>query len=143
MAATASSSHVAALCELLAIPSVSGDPAHRGDLRRAADWLAARLAFANGRVVETPGHPVVLGEWLGAPGAPTILVYGHYDVQPPGDEAAWTSPPFEPTVRGGRVYARGATDDKGPLMVPVALAERLCREQGGLPLNVRFLLEGE
>src|SRR4051812_2236763 len=134
MAATPSSDGILReLCELLAIPSVSGDPARRADVRRAADWLACKLAFAGGRVVETPGHPVVLGEWIGAAGAPTILVYGHYDVQPPGDDAAWTSPPFEPTVRDGRVYARGATDDKGPLMVPLALAERLCREQGGLP----------
>ena len=92
-------------------------------MRAAASWLREQLAFAGGRVVETDGHPVVLGEWLGAPGAPTILVYGHYDVQPPGDEAEWESPPFEPTVRDGRIYARGATDDKGPVFVALKVAE--------------------
>jgi acetylornithine deacetylase/succinyl-diaminopimelate desuccinylase-like protein len=112
-------------------------------MRRAADWLAGELRWANGRVVETDGHPVVLAEWLGRPGAPTILVYGHYDVQPPGDEAEWTSPPFEPTVRNGRVYARGATDDKGPVVVALETARRFHQETSGLPLNVRFLLEGE
>ena len=107
------------LTEFLSIPSVSGDPARRPEMRQAAEWVAAQLAFAGGRVVETDGHPVVLGEWLGAPGAPTILVYGHYDVQPPGDEAEWETPPFAPTVRDGRIYARGATDDKGPMLVPL------------------------
>src|SRR4051812_1221722 len=128
------------LAELVAIPSVSGDPAHRGDMERAARWLAGRLAFANGRVVETDGHPVVLGELHASRDAPTILVYGHYDVQPPGDESAWETPPFAPAVRDGRLYGRGATDDKGP----VAGALETARAFGGAPpLNVRFLLEGE
>jgi acetylornithine deacetylase/succinyl-diaminopimelate desuccinylase-like protein len=131
------------LTEFLAIPSVSGDPARRPELRQAAEWVAAQLAFAGGRVVETEGHPVVFGEWLGAPGAPTILVYGHYDVQPPGDESEWETPPFSPSVRDGRVYARGATDDKGPMLVPVKVAEAFIAETGALPLNVRFLFEGE
>jgi acetylornithine deacetylase/succinyl-diaminopimelate desuccinylase-like protein len=131
------------LSEFLAIPSVSGDPARRPELRQAADWVAAQLAFAEGRVVETEGHPVVLGEWLGAAGAPTILAYGHYDVQPPGDEAEWTTPPFSPSVRDGRIYARGATDDKGPMLVPLKVAEAFLAETGALPLNVRFLFEGE
>src|SRR4051812_50168137 len=96
------------LAELLAIPSVSSDPGHAPDLRRAADWIAARLAFANGRVVESDGHPIVLAEWLGAPGAPTILVYGHYDVQPAGDEAAGATPPVAARGRGGRDHAPGA-----------------------------------
>ena len=134
---------LARLEELLAIPSVSLDPAHAGDMRRAADWLAHELSWAGGRVVETDGHPVVLAEWLGRPGAPTILVYGHYDVQPPGDEAEWTSPPFEPTVRDGRIYARGATDDKGPVIVALETARRFHEQTGALPLNVRFLIEGE
>jgi acetylornithine deacetylase/succinyl-diaminopimelate desuccinylase-like protein len=134
---------VARLEELLAIPSVSLDPAHAGDMRRAADWLAGELRWAGGRVVETDGHPVVLAEWLGRPGGPTILVYGHYDVQPPGDEAEWTSPPFKPTVRDGRIYARGATDDKGPVIVALETARRFHEKTSGLPLNVRFLLEGE
>jgi acetylornithine deacetylase/succinyl-diaminopimelate desuccinylase-like protein len=131
------------LTEFLSIPSISADPARKPDLRRAAEWVAAQLAFANGRVVETAGHPVVLGEWLEAPGAPTILVYGHYDVQPPGDEAEWDTPPFSPSVRDGRIYARGATDDKGPMLVPLKVAEAFLRELGALPLNVRFLFEGE
>jgi acetylornithine deacetylase/succinyl-diaminopimelate desuccinylase-like protein len=131
------------LAEFLSIPSISGDPARKPDLRRAAEWVAAQLAFANGRVVETAGHPVVLGEWLEAPGAPTVLVYGHYDVQPPGDEAEWETPPFSPSVRDGRIYARGATDDKGPMLVPLKVAEAYLDELGALPLNVRFLFEGE
>jgi acetylornithine deacetylase/succinyl-diaminopimelate desuccinylase-like protein len=143
MASIHQTRHVRDLCELLAIPSVSSDPAHAPDMRRAAGWLATRLAFAGGRVVETDGHPVVLAEWLGKPGAPTILVYGHYDVQPPGDPGAWTTPAFEPTIRDERVYARGATDDKGPMLVAVLLAAALHEQTGGLPLNVRFLLEGE
>jgi acetylornithine deacetylase/succinyl-diaminopimelate desuccinylase-like protein len=143
MAATRSSEALAALRGFLAIPSVSVDPARAADMGRAAAWVAERLAWANGRVVETAGHPVVLGEWLGRPGAPTILVYGHYDVQPAGDEAEWETPPFEADVRDGRVYARGATDDKGPVVVALETARRLLERDGGLPLNVRFLIEGE
>ena len=143
MAATPSSDAVARLADFLAIPSVSGEPAHRADMRRAAEWVAAELDFAGGRVVESDGHPVVLGEWLGAPGAPTILVYGHYDVQPAGDEDEWESPPFAPSIRDGRIYARGATDDKGPVVVALETAKTLLAEQGALPLNVRFLVEGE
>jgi acetylornithine deacetylase/succinyl-diaminopimelate desuccinylase-like protein len=131
------------LAALLAIPSISSEPALAPDMRRAAEWIAERLAFAGGRVVETGGHPAVLAEWLSAPGAPTILVYGHYDVQPPGDLAAWTTPPFEPSVRDGRIYARGATDDKGPVFVALETARRLFERDGALPLNVRFLIEGE
>ena len=131
------------LAEFLRIPSISREPAHAGDMRRAAEWLAGRLRFAGGEVVETDGQPVVVGEWLGRPGRPTILVYGHYDVQPPGNEAEWASPPFEPSVRDGRIYARGATDDKGPLLIPILVAEALLAERGELPLNVRFLFEGE
>ena len=112
-------------------------------MRAAASWLVEQLDFAGGRLVETGGHPAVLAEWLGAPEAPTILVYGHYDVQPPGDEAEWESPPFEPTVRNGRIYARGATDDKGPVFIALKVAEAFHTQQGRLPLNVRFLLEGE
>jgi acetylornithine deacetylase/succinyl-diaminopimelate desuccinylase-like protein len=131
------------LAELLSIPSISSDAACAADMLRAANWVAERLTFANGRVVETGGHPAVLAEWLGAPGAPTILVYGHYDVQPPGDEQAWTTPPFTPDVRDGRIYARGATDDKGPVHVALETARLLYAREGALPLNVRFLIEGE
>jgi acetylornithine deacetylase/succinyl-diaminopimelate desuccinylase-like protein len=131
------------LTDFLRIASISSDPARRAELREAADWVAAQLAFAGGRVVETDGHPVVLGGWLEASGAPTILVYGHYDVQPPGDEADWETPPFEPSIRDGRIYARGATDDKGPVLVALKVAEAFLEEDGALPLNVRFLIEGE
>jgi acetylornithine deacetylase/succinyl-diaminopimelate desuccinylase-like protein len=143
MAATPSSELLAELGAFLAIPSVSVEPAHEADMRRAAAWVAAELGWANGRVVETEGHPVVLAEWLGAAGAPTILVYGHYDVQPAGDESEWETPPFEPSVRDGRIYARGATDDKGPVVVALQTARRLLAATGALPLNVRFLIEGE
>ena len=138
MADIPSSEHLrSALAELVAIPSVSLDPAHAGDMRAAADWVAARLAFANGRVVESDGHPVVLGERIVADDAPTVLVYGHYDVQPPGDETAWETPPFEPSIRDGRLYARGATDDKGPVVVALEAS----RNSAGV--NLRFLFEGE
>jgi acetylornithine deacetylase/succinyl-diaminopimelate desuccinylase-like protein len=142
MAATRSSDAAARLAEFLAIPSISMEPAHAADMRRAAEWVAAQLEFAGGRVVQTNGHPVVLAEWLGAPGAPTILVYGHYDVQPPGAEGEWESPPFAPTVRDGRIYGRGATDDKGPVVIALETAKAFA-ETGGLALNVRFLIEGE
>ena len=128
---------------MLAIPSISSEPAHAPDMQRAAEWIAERLAFAGGRVVETGGHLAVLAEWLAAPGAPTILVYGHYDVQPPGDLTAWTTPPFEPSVRDRRIYARGATDDKCPVFIALETARRLFERDGALPLNVRFLIEGE
>ena len=131
------------LAAFLSIPSVSMDPARRGDMRAAAEWVAAQLGFANGRVVDSDGHPVVVGEWLGATGTPMILVYGHYDVQPAGDESEWTTPPFEPSIRDGHIYARGATDDKGPVFVALKVAEAFHARDGALPLNVRFLFEGE
>jgi acetylornithine deacetylase/succinyl-diaminopimelate desuccinylase-like protein len=145
MAATPSSEAraLAEVAELVAIPSVSSDRLRRDDVRRAAEWVAARLGFAGGRVVETEGHPVVLGEWRSAPpDAPTILVYGHYDVQPAGDESLWASPPFEATVRDGRVYGRGTSDDKAPVVVALEAARRFL-EADQAPLNVRFLIEGE
>jgi acetylornithine deacetylase/succinyl-diaminopimelate desuccinylase-like protein len=131
------------LAELVAIPSVSSEEAHRDDMTRAAAWVAAKLAFIGGRVVETSGAPLVLAEWLGAPGAPTILVYGHYDVQPAGDESAWETPPFEATVRDGSVFGRGTSDDKGPMLVALEVADAFWRADEALPLNLRFLVEGE
>jgi acetylornithine deacetylase/succinyl-diaminopimelate desuccinylase-like protein len=128
------------------IPSVSTDPAYRGEVRRAADWVAERLRAAGltaVRVHPTQGHPVVTAEWLRERGAPTLLVYGHYDVQPPDPLAAWASPPFEPEVRDGRIYARGVSDDKGPVLIPIAVAEACLRTAGRLPVNLRFLIEGE
>jgi acetylornithine deacetylase/succinyl-diaminopimelate desuccinylase-like protein len=138
MADTPSSERLrSVLAEFVAIPSVSLDPARTADMRAAADWVAAQLAFANGRVVESDGHPVVLGERIVADNAPTVLVYGHYDVQPPGDETAWQTPPFEPSIRDGRLYGRGATDDKGPVVVALEAS----RVSDGV--NLRFLFEGE
>jgi acetylornithine deacetylase/succinyl-diaminopimelate desuccinylase-like protein len=134
---------VAALEELVAIPSVSGDPARRDDVGRAAAWLAKRLEGLNGRVVPTAGHPLVLAEWLGAEGAPTVLVYAHYDVQPVGGASAWRTPPFEPVIRDERMYGRGTSDDKGPMLAALGAVERLLEERGSLPVNVRILLEGE
>lgn len=138
--------HLEQLKELLRIPSVSTDGERAGDVRKAADWVKNRLREAGCRKVEihkTPGHPIVYGEWLGARGAPTILVYGHYDVQPVDPIELWDTPPFEPTVRKGRIYARGASDDKGQLMIHVNALEAHLKVNGSCPVNVKFLLEGE
>jgi acetylornithine deacetylase/succinyl-diaminopimelate desuccinylase-like protein len=134
--------YLAELAEFVAVPSVSRD-ASTATMRAAAHWLARQLAFAHGRVTETDGHPVVRGEWLGAPGAPTILVYGHYDVQPTGDEAEWVTPPFELRVDGDTARGRGVTDDKGPVFIVLKTAQAFLAQEGGLPLNVKFLFEGE
>jgi acetylornithine deacetylase/succinyl-diaminopimelate desuccinylase-like protein len=137
---------LAELVEFAAIPSVSTDPAHAADVQVAAAWVAAKLTGAGPfavRTLRTPGASVVYAEWLGAPGAPTALVYGHYDVQPPDPLEKWHSLPFKPTVREGRLYARGVSDDKGPLLIPIEVAAAFFAEQGRLPLNVKFLLEGE
>ncbi|MEU7880186.1 dipeptidase [Microbispora bryophytorum] len=130
------------LAEYVAVPSVSRD-ATAETMRTAAEWLAAQLSFAGGRVVDTAGHPVVRGEWLGAPGAPTILVYGHYDVQPTGDLAEWRTPPFELSVDGDVIRGRGVTDDKGPVFIVLKVAQAFIEQEGALPLNVKFLFEGE
>jgi acetylornithine deacetylase/succinyl-diaminopimelate desuccinylase-like protein len=130
------------LAEFVAVPSISRD-ATAETMRNAAQWLAGQLSFANARVVETDGHPVVLGEWLGAAGAPTILVYGHYDVQPTGDLTEWLTPPFELRADGEIARGRGVTDDKGPIYIAVKTAQAFVAQDGGLPLNVRFLFEGE
>jgi acetylornithine deacetylase/succinyl-diaminopimelate desuccinylase-like protein len=134
--------YVSELAEYVAVPSVSRDATH-DTMRAAADWLAGQLGFAGGRVVEADGHPVVRGEWLGAEGAPTILVYGHYDVQPTGDLAEWITPPFELTVDGDIARGRGATDDKGPVYIVLKTAQAFLAQESTLPLNVKFLFEGE
>ena len=134
------------LFELLAIPSVSARSEHDADTRRAAEWIAESLRRAGlvGTVHETPGQPVVVGEYRGAPaGAPTVLVYGHYDVQPVEPLDLWTSPPFAPTVRDGRIYARGSVDDKGQLFLHVKALEAHLVVRGRLPVNVIVLAEGE
>ncbi|MFL5541048.1 MAG: dipeptidase, partial [Longimicrobiaceae bacterium] len=134
------------LIAFAAIPSVSTDPAHAADLDAAAAWVAGRLAAAGPftvRTIPTPGASVVYAEWLGAPGAPTVLVYGHYDVQPADPLALWQSPPFRPALREGRLYARGVSDDKGPMLIPIKVAEAFFATMGHLPINVKFLIEGE
>lgn len=136
----------AALFELIAIPSVSALPEHRGDCRRAAGWLADRFhgMGMEARLADVleGGHPVVVAEWLRRPGAPTLTIYGHYDVQPPDPLDEWRTPPFEPAVRDGFVYGRGADDNKGQHLAGVLAAEHWLAH-GGPPLNLRFLIEGE
>jgi acetylornithine deacetylase/succinyl-diaminopimelate desuccinylase-like protein len=134
--------YLSELADFVAVPSVSRD-ASAATMTQAARWLAGQLAFAGGRVVPTDGHPVVRADWLGAPGAPTILVYGHYDVQPTGDLAEWATPPFELQVRDGTALGRGVSDDKGPVYLVVKTAQAFADQEGGLPLNVKFLFEGE
>jgi acetylornithine deacetylase/succinyl-diaminopimelate desuccinylase-like protein len=134
------------LKEYLAIPSVSALPQHKDDVRRCAAWTAdemRRIGLQNVQIEETPGHPVVYGEWLGAEGAPTILFYGHYDVQPVDPLNLWTSPPFEATIRDGEIYARGAADDKGQVFMHFKAVEAHMKQHGRLPVNMKVLLEGE
>jgi acetylornithine deacetylase/succinyl-diaminopimelate desuccinylase-like protein len=131
---------------LLAIPSISALPEHKGDVRRCAEWCAdemRRIGLQNVRLFETPGNPVVYGDWLGAPGAPTILFYGHYDVQPVDPLDLWQSPPFEATIRDGEIYARGSADDKGQVFMHLKAVEAYMKQNGRLPVNMKFILEGE
>jgi acetylornithine deacetylase/succinyl-diaminopimelate desuccinylase-like protein len=131
---------------LLRIPSVSTLPEHAGDCHFAAEVLAAdlsKIGMENVRLIETMGHPLVYADWLHAAGKPTVLVYGHYDVQPPDPLDEWLSPPFEPTERNGNLYARGAVDDKGQVIAQIKALESLLAATGRLAINVRVLLEGE
>jgi len=136
------SEYVDELTGYVAIPSVSRD-ASSETMHSAARWLAGQLAFADGRVESTAGHPVVRADWLKSPGAPTVLVYGHYDVQPTGDLDEWKTPPFELTVDGDVMRGRGSSDDKGPVYVVLKVAQAFMEQEGQLPLNVKFLFEGE
>lgn len=133
------------LSDLLRIKSVSADPAFSDDVLRAADFVRDQLVAAGltVEVIPTDGFPIVYGEWLGAGDAPTALVYGHYDVQPPDPLNEWDSPPFEPEVRDGAIYARGATDDKGQMLTHVKSVEAWMKTVGKLPINVKFVIEGE
>ncbi len=134
------------LKRLLRIPSVSAQPAHDADTRLAAEFVRDDLRASGipAELIEFPkGHPIVYGERLDAPGQPTLLVYGHYDVQPPEPMEPWLSPPFEPTERDGNLYARGATDDKGQMLTHLKAAEAWLKTSGKLPINVKFLIEGE
>jgi acetylornithine deacetylase/succinyl-diaminopimelate desuccinylase-like protein len=134
------------LKELVGIPSVSTLPEHHADCRRAAEWLVAQLrdqAGLQAELIETDGRPLIYGEWLGAPGKPTVLIYGHYDVQPVDPLDLWKTPPFEATIAGDSLYGRGAVDDKGPTLAALKALEALARGAGGLPVNVKVLIEGE
>ena len=137
--------HLEELFELLRIPSISTDPQYAGDVARGAEFVAERLreAGCTAKVHPTNRHPIVTGEWLGAPGAPTVLVYGHYDVQPPDPLELWRNPPFEPTIEDGNIVARGATDDKGQFYCHIKGVEAHLKTTGSLPVNVKFLIEGE
>ncbi len=139
-------SYLRDLAEFVAIPSVSTDPAHASDVRRAADWVAHRLRKSGPIEVEkweTPHYPAVFGNWNGAPGAPTVLIYGHMDVQPPDPVEAWHSPPFVLTARNGRLYGRGVSDDKASMLLPILAAEAFFLAGEKPPVNLRFIFEAE
>ena len=134
------------LKNFLAIPSISALPAHEPDVRRCAEWTAdemRRIGLENVSLKETPGHPIVYGDWLGAENAPTILFYGHYDVQPVDPLDLWQSPPFEATIRDGEIFARGAADDKGQVFMHLKAIEAHMKQNGRLPVNIKLILEGE
>src|SRR5437763_768843 len=134
------------LKDLLRIPSISTAPEHKNDVRRAADYVSSelrRIGMEHVEVIATTGHPLIYADWLHAAGAPTVLCYAHYDVQPPDPLDEWKSPPFEPTERDKNLYARGAVDDKGQLWMELKALEALMKAHNGkLPLNVKIILEG-
>src|SRR6476659_3899507 len=138
--------YIEELKQYLSIPSISALPEHAADVRRAAEWTADALRNAgmqNVRLMDTPGNPIVYADWLNAPGKPTILFYGHYDVQPVDPVNLWTTPPFEATVRDGEIYARGAADDKGQVFMHIKAVEAFMKQAGSLPVNIKFFIEGE
>ena len=138
--------HVEELKDFLRIASVSAKSEHKAEVRRAAEWLVERMLEAgleSAELFPTEGHPIVVGEWRGAANAPTLLVYGHYDVQPPEPLDEWTTAPFEPAIRDGRIYARGSVDDKGQLYLYLKAVEAHISTRGSLPVNLVFLVEGE
>ncbi|MBI2619702.1 MAG: dipeptidase [Ignavibacteriales bacterium] len=138
--------YLSELKEFLAIPSVSSQKNHDADVRRCAQWVADQMktvGMQNTQVFETPGHPIVYSDWRGAPGKPTILFYGHYDVQPVDPVNLWTSPPFEATIRGENLYARGSADDKGQVFIHLKAIEAYMKNHGSLPINLKMIIEGE
>jgi acetylornithine deacetylase/succinyl-diaminopimelate desuccinylase-like protein len=138
--------HIEELMEFLRIPTISAVTQHQPDMRRGAEWTAEALRKAgleHIEIMQTAGHPVVYGDWLHASGKPTVLVYGHYDVQPADPLELWETPPFEPVVRDGKIFARGATDDKGQLFLHVKAVEAFLKSSGSLPVNIKFCIEGE
>lgn len=138
--------YVEELKEFLKIPSISTLAENKPDMIKAADFVAGKLRSAgmqNVKIIETKGHPLIYADWLNAPGKPTVLIYGHYDVQPVDPINLWNSPPFEPTIKDGKIYARGATDDKGQIYMHIKTVEAFMKTEGTLPLNVKFIIEGE
>ncbi|HNP23748.1 MAG TPA: dipeptidase [Panacibacter sp.] len=137
--------HLQEFMDFVAIPDISSLPAHKADMQRCAEWLKNKLqsiGMANARVMSTEGHPVVYADWNNADGKPTVLIYGHYDVQPV-QEAMWTSPPFQPRQDNGRIYGRGASDDKGSVIAAIWAIEAMLQKEGKLPVNVKVIFEGE
>jgi len=138
--------YLSELRELLAIPSVSTNPDNAKDVRRCSEWMAGHMrsiGLENVQIFPTGGHPIVYGDWLHADGKPTLLLYGHYDVQPPEPLELWTSPPFEATIRDGKLYARGSADDKGQVFAHLKSIEAFLRTGGALPINIKLIIEGE
>ena len=138
--------HLEELKQWLAIPSISALSDHKEDVKQAAQWLAdslSRAGLENIEIMPTEGHPVVYADYLHAPGKPTVLVYGHYDVQPVDPLHLWTTPPFEPEIRDNKLYARGATDDKGQVMIHLKAIEAILKQEGTLPVNIKLCIEGE
>src|SRR2546422_3876314 len=130
----------------LRIPSISTLREHKSDVQKAAEYVAnelRRIGLENTQIVPTKGHPLVYADWLHAPGKPTVLCYGHFDVQPPDPLELWETPPFEPSERNGNLYARGSADDKGQMYSHIKAVEALHAVHGRPPVNLKFLLEGE
>ncbi|GAB6988886.1 dipeptidase [Paenibacillus pini] len=138
--------HIGELKEWLSIPSISALSEHKADVKKAAVWIAEKLNQAgleNVKIHETEGHPIVYADHLHAPGKPTVLVYGHYDVQPVDPLHLWETPPFEPTIRDGKLFGRGSTDDKGQLFLHIKAVEAILQQEKALPVNIKFCIEGE
>ena len=138
--------HIEELLDFLRIPSISSLPEHKDDVLRAGEWVARRLktaGFEHVGVMPTDGHPVVYGDWLHADNRPTIMVYGHFDVQPVDPLDLWSHPPFDPFIENDRIYARGVSDDKGNMLAPILAAEALLRTRGELPVNLKMFFEGQ
>jgi len=138
--------YLSELKDFLRIPSVSSQSDHNKDTRVCAEWVENQMrtiGMNNVQIFETPGHPVVYGDWLAAKGKPTVLFYGHYDVQPVDPVNLWTSPPFEATIRGENLYARGAADDKGQVYIHLKAIESYMKNAGSLPVNIKMIIEGE
>ncbi len=138
--------YIEELKEFLRIPSISTLAENKDDVARCAQFVAdnlKKIGLSKVEIIKTEGHPLVYGEWLGAPGKPTVLIYGHYDVQPVDPIELWNSPPFEPTIKNGKIFARGATDDKGQVFMHFKSIEAYFKNEGSLPVNVKFIIEGE